>query len=86
MSSETISQEQSSVLSTMSPLEKEIFELAKEILPPSLYVMGLEELGDRIFTLSKENVDHALSSIRKVKEKNAEKTSEDDWRGSILNL
>jgi hypothetical protein len=53
----------------MNPLEMEIFELIMEISPQSLYLMGVEELGDKIFIPSKENLKSALSKIRKIKEK-----------------
>jgi hypothetical protein len=47
----------------------EIFELTMETNPQSLYLFGLEELGDKVFILSKQNIESALTKIRKIKEK-----------------
>jgi hypothetical protein len=66
-------------LSRMSQLEMEIFELAKEITPQSMYLLGIEEVGDRVFILSKENIQSALAKIRKIKEK----CTNDDDKGRL---
>jgi hypothetical protein len=58
-----------SPLSKLSSLEMEIFELMMEINPQSLYLLGIEELGDKVYILSKENIESALSKIAKIKEK-----------------
>ncbi|MHB1908747.1 MAG: hypothetical protein ACYCQJ_07720 [Nitrososphaerales archaeon] len=53
----------------MSSLEREIFDLVKQIDPQTLYRMGLEELGDVVFIPSKENIENATFRIRELKKK-----------------
>lgn len=66
--SEISSKSRSSIkLPKMTKVETEIFELAKEIMPQALYSMGIEELGDRVWIPSEENIAIAVSKINRLK-------------------
>jgi hypothetical protein len=60
----------------ISPLEREIFELMMEINPQGLYLLGIEELRDKVYILSKENIESALTKIREIKERCRNDSSE----------
>ncbi len=53
----------------MTQLERDIFEFLKEINPQSMYRMGLEELGEKIFINSKENIDYARRKVKELEER-----------------
>ena len=53
----------------MTPLEKEVFELVKEISPQSLYRMGLEDLGDKVFIMTRKNIENALIRARYLRDR-----------------
>ncbi len=56
-------------LPDMSPLEKEIFELAKFVSPQTMYSAGLEEYAEKLLIPSQENIDSALERVRGLMEK-----------------
>jgi hypothetical protein len=56
-------------LSKMNALERQIFDLMAEISPQAMYLLGIEELGDKVYILSKENIESALTRIKGIKEK-----------------
>lgn len=57
----------------MTALEHDILELLKEISPQSLYAMGFEELGDKVFIGSKENLQYARRKVAGLRERATKK-------------
>jgi hypothetical protein len=53
----------------MNDLERSVLQLIKEINPQSLYKLGFDDLKERIFIPSKENIQHADRLVRLLKAK-----------------
>ena len=51
----------------MSRLEKDVFNLISELNPAELYGLGLDEFAGRVFVMSKDNIQDALSKIASLK-------------------
>lgn len=68
------------LLTSMSDIEKEIFELWKEYEPASAFSNGLEEYAGRMFIPTESNIsemrNRIQATLRKVKEKNQQKLLE----------
>ena len=60
-------------LPEMTAHERDILEFMKEINPQSLYGMGFEELGDKVFLNSRENIEYARRKVRELKKSLAKK-------------
>lgn len=65
-------------LPEMNDIERKILELYQEISPQTLYRSGFEDLSDKVFIPSKENIDRALERISELEEECG-----DDERGQL---
>lgn len=61
------------LLTKMSPVEKEIFEVWKEAYPSSAYVYGLDEYAGKILVPSKDNLTRLKRKIKSLMEKTTNK-------------
>lgn len=53
----------------MNKLEMELFHLACEVNPQTIYSMGLEQFAEEIMMLTSENIESSLEKISKLKKK-----------------
>ena len=54
-------------LSKMSRLERDVFALFSELNPAELYGLGLDEFAGRVFVMSRDNIQNALTKIAALK-------------------
>lgn len=61
------------ILTKMSPVEKEVFEVWKEVYPSVAYNYGLDDYAGKILVLSKENLTRLKKKIKGLMEKTTNK-------------
>jgi len=61
------------ILTKMSPVEKEVFEVWKEVYPGAAYNYGLDDYAGKILVLSKENLTRLKKKIKGLMEKTTNK-------------
>src|SRR5579864_6977647 len=71
----------------MTELQRDILEFVKEINPQSLYSSGFEDLGDKIFIPSAENLEIARKKIHYLKSRLRKKDAlEKKYLDSVENM
>ncbi len=59
----------SQLLSRVSPLEREVYDIISVLEPTELYKEGRTEFAGKIFICSRDNIESALKKIASVKKK-----------------